>query len=623
MLKLFRSFKPYTISIIAVLILVFLQTQAELYLPSLMADIINRGVMMGDTAYIWEVGGRMLLVAAVGTAFSLLAGFLSSKAAMGFGRDIRNKLFRKVEQFSLHEFDKIGTATLITRTTNDITQIQTVAVLILRMMVMAPLMMIGGIVRALDEDRQLTWILVVAMPLLLATITLVGSKGFPLFKAMQGKIDRINLVLREKLTGIRVIRAFNRAPFEAGRFDAANLDLTDNSIRVNRIMAFLMPALMLIMNLTQLAILWFGIIRIDEGNMQVGSLMAFTQYAMQILFSLLMLSMLFIMVPRASAAAVRVNEVLDTEPGINDPLPGTAVRSSVAAASTAEKGGLQALSAVADSLATSSKPASSAAVSSAASSAAERPNVNIGRVRFENVSFRYHGAEQAALSGISFEAKPGQVTAIVGSTGSGKSTLINLIPRFYDVESGRILIDGKDVREYSQENLRKAIGFVPQKSILFSGTIASNIKFGADDATEEEIKHAAKVAQADEFIEEMDGGYEHEIAQGGINVSGGQKQRISIARALVRRPKIHIFDDSFSALDFKTDSKLRSALVPETKNSTVILVAQRVGTVMYADQIIVLDEGKIAGIGTHRSLLDKCSIYREIASSQLSEEEIA
>lgn len=575
MLKLFRNFKPYLISIIAILILVFLQTQSDLYLPSLMSDIINKGVMNGDTAYIWQTGGWMLLIAGAGTLCSLVAGFLSARSAMGFGRDVRNKVFRRVESFSLHEFDKIGTATLITRTTNDITQIQMVAIMILRMMVMAPMMMIGGIIRALDEDRQMTWILVVAMPILVGTIAFVGSKGFPLFKLMQVKIDRINLVLREKLSGIRVIRAFNRAPHEAERFEQANADLTDNAIRVNKIMAFLMPVLMLIMNLTQLAILWFGIIRIDEGNMQIGSLMAFMQYAMQILFSMLMLTMLFIMVPRASAASIRVNEILETEPGISDP------ETEVAC------------------------------------------NLDRGYVAFENVSFRYHGAEQPALTGISFTANPGEVTAIVGSTGSGKTTLVNLLPRFYDVEDGRVLVDGQDVRAMTQECLRQKIGFVPQMALLFSGTIAENIRVGKPDATDEEVRQSAEIAQADEFISAMDGGYEHAISQGGTNVSGGQKQRLSIARALVRRPEIYIFDDSFSALDFKTDAKLRAALKKEIAEATVLIVAQRVGTVMDADRIIVLDEGKVVGIGTHRSLLSSCPVYQEIVSSQLSEEEIA
>lgn len=575
MIRLFRYFKPYTVPIIAILILVFFQTQADLYLPTLMSRIINDGVMKGNTAFIWSTGGWMLLIAAGGAVLSLIAGFLSAKTAMGFGRDVRNKVFRKVENFSLHEFDKIGTATLITRTTNDITQIQMVAIMILRMMVMAPMLMIGGIIRATAEDKQLTWILVVAMPVLIGVIAFIGSKGFPLFKLMQVKIDKINLVLRERLTGIRVIRAFNRTEHETKRFDAANQDLTQNAIMVNKVMAFLMPALMLIMNLTQLAILWFGIIRIDEGNMQIGSLMAFMQYAMQILFSMLMLSMLFIMVPRASAASARVNEILDTVPSINDP-------------------------------------------DNAPACGRER-----GYIAFENVSFRYHGAEQPAIRNVSFKAEPGEVTAIIGSTGSGKTTLVNLIPRFYDVEEGRVLVDGQDVREMTQECLREKIGFVSQQAVLFSGTIAQNIRFGKGDATENEVRHAAEVAQALDFIETMDGKFDHEISQGGTNISGGQKQRLSIARALVRNPEIYIFDDSFSALDFKTDAKLRAALNKEIDNATVLIVAQRVGTVMDADRIIVLDEGKVVGIGKHRELLSSCPVYHEIVSSQLSEEEIA
>jgi len=397
----------------------------------------------------------------------------------------------------------------------------------------------------------------------------------PLFRAVQKKIDRINLVLREKLTGIRVIRAFNTVKREEKRFADANNDLTDNYIRVNRIMAFMMPSIMLIMSLTQISILWFGGLRIAAGSLDLGNLSSFTQYAMQIMFSMIMLAVMFIMVPRAQAAAVRINEVLDIVPGINDPEKTT------------------------DSF------------------------TGKGYIEFRDVSFRYHVAEEPALRNVSFSARPGEITAIIGSTGSGKSSLINLIPRFYDVSGGCILIDGVDVRELSQESLRNKIGFVPQRAVLFSGTIKDNIRVGKDDATEEEIRHAAEVAQAAEFIEGMDGGYDHEIAQGGTNVSGGQKQRLSIARALVRRPEIYIFDDSFSALDFKTDAKLRAALKKEIAEATVIIVTQRVGTVMDADRIIVLDEGKVAGMGRHRELLGSCRVYREIVESQLSEEEIA
>jgi ATP-binding cassette, subfamily B, multidrug efflux pump len=404
---------------------------------------------------------------------------------------------------------------------------------------------------------------------------LIASRMIPLFRQVQVKIDKINLVLREKLTGIRVIRAFNTVKHEEERFDAANMDLTNNYIRVNKIMAFMMPSIMLVMNFTSLSILWFGGIRISEGSMDLGSLSAFIQYAMQIMFSMVMLAMMFIMVPRAQAAAVRINEVIDTVPEIID------------AKETIDK------------------------------------FTKKGFVEFKNVTFSYHGAEEPALRNISFSAEPGEVTAIIGSTGSGKSTLINLIPRFYDIDSGNILVDGVDVREMTQDNLRQKIGFVPQKAVLFAGTITENIKFGKDDATEEEIRHASEVAQATEFISNMDEGFDHQIAQGGTNVSGGQKQRLSIARALVRRPEIYIFDDSFSALDFKTDARLRAALKKETTEATVIIVAQRVGTVMDADRIIVLNEGQVAGIGTHKELLKTCDVYSEIVSSQLSEEELA
>lgn len=575
MLKLYRFLKPYSFMIGLTLIFIFLQTLGDLYLPTLMGDIINKGVMQGDTKKILKIGGEMLLVTGAGVICAIIASYLSSRIAVGLGTILRSKIFRRVESFSLQEFDKIGTATLITRTTNDITQIQMVTVMIMRMMIGAPMMAIGGTILALRRDKPLTLVLAVALPVLAGVVILIASRMIPLFRAVQKKIDRINLVLREKLTGIRVIRAFNTVEREEKRFGEANDDLTNNYIKVNRIMAFMMPSIMTIMSLTQLSILWFGGLRISRGDMDLGALSSFTQYAMQIMMSMLMLAVMFIMVPRAQAAAVRINEVLDTEPGIVDP----------------------------------GKTSESAA--------------GKGYIEFRNVTFSYHGAEEPALRNISFAAKPGEITAIIGSTGSGKSTLINLIPRFYDVDSGSVLIDGVDVREYSQESLRAKIGFVPQKAILFSGTIAENIKVGKEDATDEEIRHAAEIAQADDFIAGMDGGYEHEIAQGGTNVSGGQKQRLSIARALVRKPEIYIFDDSFSALDFKTDAKLRQALKKEIAEATVIIVTQRVGTVMDADRIIVLDDGQVAGMGTHKELLANCGVYREIVESQLSEEEIA
>ncbi|MGV3465056.1 MAG: ABC transporter ATP-binding protein [Heyndrickxia sp.] len=575
MLRLFRLLKPYRLLIGLVIILVFLRSMSDLYLPSLMGDIVDKGVVLGDEPYILKIGGWMLLIAGIGAICSIAASFYSSKVASNFGKNLRTKVFTHVESFSLNEFDQVGTASLITRTTNDINQVQQVLIMMMRMMVMAPLMCIGGIIMAVSRDAKLSLVLVVSMPVLFIAIILVQRKGIPLFKAMQKKLDKLNLVLRENLTGIRVIRSFNRIDYEKKRFDDANADLTQTAIKVNKIMATLMPIMMLVLNFSTIAIIWFGGIRIDHGNMQVGDLMAFIQYAMQIMFSLIMLSMMFIMIPRASVSAVRINEVLDIKPNIVD------------AENVQEATGKR------------------------------------GYIEFQNVTFSYPGAENPAISNISFKANPGMVTAIIGGTGAGKSTLISLIPRFYDVNEGIVLVDDVDVRNMSQEHLREKIGFVPQKAVLFTGTISDNICYGNENATDDDIKHAAEIAQATEFISELKDGFESVMAQGGSNVSGGQKQRLSIARALVRKPEIYIFDDSFSALDFKTDAKLRAELKKETDNATVLIVAQRVSTVMDADQIIVLDQGKMAGIGTHKELMETCEVYREIVSSQLSEEEIA
>lgn len=575
MFKLFRLLKPYRIPVIVTLFLVFIQALAELYLPTLMADIVDEGVSKGDTDYIWRFGFYMLLVALGSMLCSIAASYFSSVSATGFGKLLRGRVFKHVTNFSLEEFDRIGTASLITRTTNDITQIQQVLIMMLRVMVMAPMMAIGGLIMALSKDKELSWIFVVVIPLMAILILSVAAKGLPIFKVIQKKIDKLNLVLRESLTGIRVIRSFNRIGFEKEKFDTANRDLTDTFIRVNKIFAVMMPAMMILMNFTQIGIIWFGGHRIDSGEMEVGDLMAFIQYAMQIMFSLVMVTMIFIMIPRASASAERINEVLSIEPVIKNP--------EYPEAFTGQKGYLE----------------------------------------FRDVSFSYPGAEQPALQHISFSAKPGEVTAIIGGTGAGKSTLVSLIPRFYDVQSGSILIDGVDIRSMTQADLRERIGFVPQKAVLFSGTVEENIRYGKSDATDEEIRHAAVVAQADDFISKMPEGYKSEISQGGTNVSGGQKQRLSIARALVRQAEINIFDDSFSALDFKTDAKLRAALKKETSESTLIIVAQRVSTVMDADRIIVLNDSNVAGIGTHRELMETCDVYQEIVRSQLSEEEIA
>jgi ATP-binding cassette subfamily B multidrug efflux pump len=575
MIKLLRFLQPYRIPIAIVFVLVFLQSFANLYLPTLMADIVDTGIVKGDTNYILRVGGIMLLITVGGTICAIAASFFSARVAIGFGRLIRGKIFRQVEQFSLHEFDTVSTASLITRTTNDTTQVQQVLIIILNMMISAPLMCIGGIILAINQDATLSWVLVGIIPILVITILVIMTRAIPLFRIMQVKLDKLNLILDEGLTGVRVIRAFDRVNHEKERFDEANLDLTNVAIKVNRIVAAMMPMMMLILNLSTIVIMWFGSIRINNGDMQIGALIAFMQYAMQILFALLMVSMMFIMLPRASASADRINEVLAMELGIKD---AATVRDT---------------------------------------------DTERGYVEFRNVTFSYPGAEEPAISNISFSAYPGEITAIIGGTGSGKSTLISLIPRFYDVDSGSVLVDGVDVRDMSQEQLRAKIGFVPQTAVLFSGTIAENIRYGKEDATDEEVRHAAEIAQATEFIEAMENGFDSIIAQGGTNVSGGQKQRLSIARALVRRPEIYVFDDSFSALDFKTDARLRAALEQETLDATVFIVAQRVSTVMDADRIIVLDEGHLAGIGNHHELMETCEVYREVVSSQLSLEEIA
>lgn len=575
MLKIFKNLKGYIPHICIIIILIFAQVLSDLYLPTLMSDIVNTGIMKEDVGYILREGGLMIGIAGVGIVCAVVASLIGSRVAIGLGSILRSKIFRHVEKFSLHEFDRFGASTLITRTTNDVVQIQTVTILIINMMLRAPLTAIGGIILAYRQDKGLTVIFAITLPVLVVVIGIIMSRAMPLFKQVQKKLDKINLVLRENLTGIRVIRAFNRVDHENKRFDAASQDLTRTYITVNRILAFMMPILMLALNVMQLSIIWFGSVRIDTGNMNIGALAAFIQYAALILINFVMLAMMFIFIPRAQAASERISEVLETEPEILDP---------------------------------------------------EQPkhaDAEKGYVEFQNVRFSYQGAERPALTGVSFSAKPGETTAIIGGTGSGKSTLVNLIPRFYDVDEGRVLVDGVDVREMSQSELRAKIGFVPQKAVLFTGTIADNMRYGRKEATDGEITHAAEVAQAAGFVREMKDGYDTMLSEGGLNLSGGQKQRLSIARALLRRPEIYVFDDSFSALDFKTDAKLRAALKGETGQATVLIVAQRVGTVMGADRIIVLDDGKVAGIGKHEDLMKTCEVYREIVSSQLSEEELA
>ncbi|HWQ78733.1 MAG TPA: ABC transporter ATP-binding protein, partial [Anaerovoracaceae bacterium] len=551
------------------------QAMAELALPTLMSDVVNNGMMQGDTRYILTYGAYMLLVALASTACSITGSFFSARVALGLGKNLRNRIFTRVENYSLHEFDNFGTASLITRTTNDIVQVQTVLVMMLRFMIFSPIMCVGGIIMAVSRDKGLTVILLVVIPVLIIFIVTMAVSVMPAFKSIQKKLDRLNMVLRENLTGIRVIRAFNKLVHEHERFKDANGDLTDTSIKVNQTMAVMQPMMMLIMSLTSIAIVWFGGVRIAQGRMQIGDMMAFIQYAMQIMFSFIMVAIMFVMIPRAQASAERINEVLEMKPEIVDPEEARLLTDG-----------------------------------------------QKGHVKFDNVSFRYPGAEAPAIDHISFEAGPGEITAIIGGTGSGKSTLVNMIPRFYDVSEGSVLMDGVDVRELTQSALRSKIGFVPQTAVLFTGSVSDNIRYGNQAATDEEVRHAAEVAQAAGFISEMPEGFDTAIAQGGTNVSGGQKQRLSIARALVRKPEIYIFDDSFSALDFKTDALLRAALKKETGDSAVIIVAQRVSTVIDADRILVLDEGELAGMGRHRDLMKSCQVYREIVSSQLSEEEM-
>ena len=567
--------RPYARQVALVIGLLTVQAIANLYLPNLNADIINDGVVKGDIGYIVRTGGLMLLVTLLLALCSVVATFFGARTAMAFGRDVRGAVFRKVTDFSQVETNLFGSPSLITRNTNDVTQVQMVIVMALNVMILAPIMCVGGIIMALREDVPLSSLLVVIIPLMFLVIGTLATRAMPLFRAMQVKIDRINQLMRENLSGIRVIRAFVRTEHEEQRFDVGNADLTDTSLRVNRLFALMIPALFAILNLSTVAILWFGGLRIDSGAMPIGNLLAFLQYVMQILFAVMMATIMFIMVPRAIASAERIAKVLETDVSLTDP-------EAPADVSTAR-----------------------------------------GLVEFRDLEFRYPGAEEPVLRQITFTAEPGQTTAIVGSTGSGKSTLINLLPRFYDATEGKVLVDGIDVRSMRQEDLWALIGLIPQQAFLFSGTVASNLRYGNEHATDDELWHALGVAQAQGFVSEMQGGLEAPIDQGGTNVSGGQRQRLAIARALVKRPQILVFDDSFSALDFKTDSLLRAALREDIVDATVIIVAQRVGTIMNADRIVVMDGGTVVGIGTHTELLESCDTYREIVSSQLAPVQVA
>ena len=553
----------------------YAMVMANLWLPDKMSEIVNNGIIKQDMPAIWHNGLAMIVVTAAGGLCSIVIGFLAARIATGMAQKLRTELFERVESFALADFNKFSTASLITRSTNDIQQIQMTSILLLRLALMAPIMAIGGLQKAIHNAPNLSWIIVLAVSVLLVVIAVLFVIAVPRFKKLQTLVDKLNLVTRENLVGLKVIRAFHNEKIEQKKFQQANTELNKMNLFVNRLMMLLDPIMTLVMNFSSVAIVWFGAHLISSGNLQIGNMMAFLEYAMQVIISFLLLSMVLIMVPRAAVSVKRVGEVLDTLPSIVDPqLP------------------------------------------------QQLPNDATGKIEFKDVTFTYPDADLPVLSSINFTAEPGQTTAFIGSTGSGKSTLINLIPRFYDVSAGQILLDGVDIRQLKLEDLYDQIGYVPQKGVLFSGTIASNIKYGNAKASQKLVEKSAKIAQATEFISELKNGYKNDIAQGGSNVSGGQRQRLSIARAIAVEPNVYIFDDSFSALDFKTDAKLRSALAKETKHKTVLIVGQRINTIMNADKIIVLDEGKIVGQGTHQELMKKCQVYQEIAASQLSEDDL-
>jgi ATP-binding cassette subfamily B multidrug efflux pump len=566
---------PYRRPLALVVVLQLVGTVAGLYLPRLNADIIDDGIATGDTGFIMRTGGLMLAISLVQILCSSGAVYVGARTAMGFGRDLRARLFHQVGSFSAREVAQIGAPSLITRNTNDVQQVQMLVLTTCTLLVAAPIMMVGGVFMAMREDIGLSWLLAVSVPLLVASVGFIITRMVPGFRKMQTRIDAVNRILREQVTGIRVVRAFVREPVETQRFGRANDDVTEVAVTTGRWMATMFPTVMLILNLSSVAVLWFGGHRVDSGSMQVGALTAFLTYLTQILMSVMMATFMLVMVPRASVCAERITEVLDTDSTVVPPVDGVA------------------------------------------------DLIGRGQLEFRGVTLTYPGADAPVLHEVSFTALPGQTTAVIGSTGAGKTTLVNLVPRLFDVTGGSVLVDGVDVRRLAPETLWRHIGLVPQKAFLFSGTVASNLRYGKPDATEEEMWRALEIAQGRDFVEAMPEGLEAPITQGGTNVSGGQRQRIAIARALIRQPEIYLFDDSFSALDLATDARLRAALAPVTRDATVVLVAQRVSTIVGADQILVLEDGQVVGRGRHEELLESCETYQQIVASQLTAEEAA
>ena len=572
---LLTHLRPYRVAIAIVVVLQLVQTIATLYLPTLNADLIDTGVIKSDAGYILRIGALMIAITLVQVICAIVAVYFGARTAMAFGRDVRAALFNQVQSFSAREVGQLGVPSLITRNTNDVQQVQMLALMTFTLMVSAPIMGVGGIVMALRQNVPLSSLLVVIVPLLAVIVFLIIRRMRPLFRLMQARIDRINQVMREQITGVRVIRAFVRDTRERERFSVANAELFDVQLGVGRLTALMFPLVLLVVNVSSVAVLWFGGHLIDSGSMQVGSLTAFLSYLVQILMAVMMATFMFVMVPRAEVSSERIQEVLDTDSSVVppvDPVDATTVH---------------------------------------------------GHLELRDVEFRYPGAEAPVLHGVDLVARPGEITAIIGSTGSGKTTLLNLVPRLFDATGGSVLVDGVDVRRFDPSLLARVIGLVPQKAYLFAGTVASNLRYGKGDATDEELWHALEIAQAREFVEAMPDGLEAKIAQGGTNVSGGQRQRLAIARALVHRPEVYLFDDSFSALDYSTDAALREALARETAEATVVIVAQRVSTIRNADRIVVLEAGRVVGVGSHRELMEANETYREIVLSQLTEREAA